>query len=392
MGFEHDLITAFAASLGVDVEFKMLPSVAAILEAIGRGEGHITAAGLTRTPQREKTFLFGPDYHTVQQQVVCHRDGPRPRRLPDLPNVELLVIEKSSYVERLGELQDTLPGLRWEATADLVTEEILARVWRKELDCTVADSTIVAINRRYHPELVVVFPITDPQPLAWILRPGSTDLRNALGRWFKKDAQDELLRTLRDRYFGHVDIFDYVDVRTYHKHIEKRLPQFRPLFEYAAKTHDLPWTLLAAVAYQESHWRPRAKSPTGVRGIMMLTQPTAQALGVTNRLDPVQSINGGAKYLARQFRRVPAEVQNPDRLWFGLAAYNVGINHLRDAMVLAERLDKNPHVWRDVKTVLPLLAKRKYFKTVKYGYARGTEPVRFVRRIRNYQEILEKQL
>ncbi len=391
MGFEHDLVTAFAASLGVEVEFKMRHTIASVLEAIDRGEAHIAAAGLTRTPQRERTFLFGPDYHMVQQQVVCHRDGPRPRRLRDLPNVEILIIKNSSYEERLKELQDMLPELRWKTTAYWVTEEVLERVWRKQLDCTVADSTIVSINRRYHPELVVAFPITDPQPLAWILRPGSTDLRHALGRWFEEDAQNDLLRTLRDRYFGHVEIFDYVDVRTYHRHIEKRLPEFRPLFEHAAKTHQLPWTLLAAVAYQESHWRPKAKSPTGVRGIMMLTQPTARALGVTNRLDPVQSINAGAKHLSQQFRRVPKKVQNPDRMWFGLAAYNVGMNHLLDAMVLAERLDKNPHVWRDLKTVLPLLAKRKYFETLRYGYARGSEPVRFVRRIRNYREILERQ-
>lgn len=392
MGFEHDLVTAFAASLGVDAEFKTLPSVASILDAIDRGEGHIAAAGLTRTPQRERTYLFGPDYHMVQQQVVCHRDGPRPRGLLDLPKVKLLVIAESSYEERLQELQDAVPELRWETTADLVTEEILTRVWRKELDCTVADSTIVAINQRYYPELKVAFPLTDPQPLAWILRAGSTDLARALDQWFEEDDQNELLWTIRDRYFGHVKIFDYVDVRSYHRHIRERLPHFRRLFEHAAKTHDFPWTLLAAVAYQESHWKPEAKSPTGVRGIMMLTKPTARALGVSDRLDPVQSINAGAHYLAKQFRRVPGRVQDPDRLWFALAAYNVGMNHLLDAQMLAARLGKDPHVWRDLKTVLPLLAKRQYFETLKYGYARGTEPVRFVRRIRNYHEILEKQL
>ena len=392
MGFEHDLVTAFAASLGVEVEFKMRQTVASLLDAIQGGEGHIAAAGLTRTPQREKTFLFGPDYHMVQQQVVCHRDGPRPRRLRDLANVELLIVKNSSYEERLRELQDTLPGLRWETTAELTTEEILARVSRKKVGCTVADSTIVAINRRYFPELVVAFPLTDPQPLAWIIRSEATDLRNALERWFDQSAQAELLRTLRDRYFAHVEIFDYVDVRTYHRHIAKRLSHFRSLFEEAARTHNLPWTLLAALAYQESHWRPEAISPTGVRGIMMLTKPTAQALGVSDRLDPGQSINAGAHYLAKQFQRVPERVQNPDRLWFALAAYNVGMNHLLDAQTLAKRLGKDPHVWRDVKTVLPLLAKREYFETLTYGYARGTEPVRFVRRIRNYREILEKQL
>jgi membrane-bound lytic murein transglycosylase F len=392
MGFDYELVAAFAASLGVEVQLEVRDSVAAILEAMARGEGDIAAAGLTHTAKRQARFLFGPDYHTVQQQVVCHRNGKRPERLEELPNLQLLVIAQSSYVERLEELRETLPGLRWDTTAELPTEEILARVWRQEVDCTVADSNIVAINRRYYPELLVAFPLTDEQSLAWVLRPGSTDLQQALQRWFDQDTQDELLKTLRDRYYSHVDLFDYVDLQVYHRHIRERLPRFRPLFERAAQKYGFSWPLIAAVAYQESHWNPQAKSPTGVRGIMMLTQRTANALGIHNRLSPTQSINGGTKYLAQLRRRLPTAVHNPNRLWLALAAYNVGLAHLRDAMSLAARLEKDPHDWHELRQVLPLLAQKKYFKTLKYGYARGTEPVRYVRRIRNYQEILEARL
>ncbi|MDX1657143.1 MAG: transglycosylase SLT domain-containing protein, partial [Candidatus Competibacteraceae bacterium] len=143
-------------------------------------------------------------------------------------------------------------------------------------------------------------------------------------------------------------------------------------------------------AYQESHWNPRARSPTGVRGLMMLTLATARPLKVSNRLDPAQSVDGGARYLRHLLERLPAEVVKEDRLWFALAAYNVGLGHVLDARTLARRLGRNPNIWSDLKGVLPLLARRQYHRTLEYGYARGSEPVRYVQRIRDFRDILER--
>lgn len=128
-----------------------------------------------------------------------------------------------------------------------------------------------------------------------------------------------------------------------------------------------------------------------MRGIMMLTRKTASEVGVKDRLSARQSIMGGAKYLARLIKRIPEEVTGSDRMWFALAAYNVGLGHLRDARTLAVRLDKNPNVWVDLRDVLPLLSKKKYYRKLKHGYARGTEPVRYVQRIRDYHDILEQR-
>ena len=125
---------------------------------------------------------------------------------------------------------------------------------------------------------------------------------------------------------------------------------------------------------------------------MMLTLPTAKAMGVTNRLDARQNIQGGARYLAKMFDRIPEHIVDENRVWMALAAYNVGFGHLRDARTLAKRLEKNPDVWADLKQVFPLLSQKKYYKTVKYGYARGSEPVRYVQRIRDYQQVLLQNL
>ncbi|MGD8839487.1 MAG: transglycosylase SLT domain-containing protein, partial [Gammaproteobacteria bacterium] len=162
------------------------------------------------------------------------------------------------------------------------------------------------------------------------------------------------------------------------------LPKYEPLFKEAGKKVGLDWRLLAAIGYQESLWNERAKSPTGVRGLMMLTQATARQMKVENRLDPVQSVRGGAEYIARVRKRVPKRIPEPDRTWFALAAYNVGLGHLEDARVITQGRGGNPDRWIDVKENLPLLARKKWYKNTRYGYARGWEPVKYVENIRQY--------
>ena len=180
--------------------------------------------------------------------------------------------------------------------------------------------------------------------------------------------------------------------RRFHHHIETRLPQYRRQFEEIAQAYEISWTLLAAQAYQESRWDRHAVSPTGVKGLMMLTRDTASSLGIQNRTDPTKSIEGGARYFQSLEKRLPRHIGKTDRTWIALAAYNVGMGHVKDAQRLARRMGKNPHAWNDLKTVLPLLAKKSYYKTLQYGYARGWEPVRYVKRIRAYHALLEQHL
>lgn len=180
------------------------------------------------------------------------------------------------------------------------------------------------------------------------------------------------------------------EVKTFLRHIEARLPYYREEFEQAEKSTGIAWTLLAAMAYQESKWNNKAISPTGVRGIMMLTRSTASDLGITNRLDPSKSIAGGARYLSNLLERVPEAIQMPDRQYMALAAYNVGLGHINDARLLAERLGKNGTQWKELKQVLPLLAQKEYYQDLPHRYARGWEPVQYVTRIREYRNILQQ--
>ena len=391
-GFEYDMIQSFADFLGVKARFVIKDTTSEIIEAIENGEAHIAAAGLTITEDRRPLFLFGPEYQQVQQQVVCRRGGANPKNINGLADVDILIPAGTSYEERLQHLKKEHTAIRWRVENGLETEDLLERVGQKKVQCTIADSNIVALNRRYYPELKVRFNLTQPESLAWFMPRKAIGLQAKADEWFAVYKEDGKLDKLIDRYYGYIEVFDYVDTRMFVNRIYQVLPKYQQDFELAAEKNDLDWTLLAAQAYQESHWRANARSPTGVRGIMMLTRTTARELGIDKRTDPQQSIHGGAKYLTQLIKRIPQSVSGEDRIWFALAAYNVGIGHIHDARTLARRMNKNPDLWHEISDVLPLLSKKKYYSTLKYGYARGSEPVRYVQRIRDYHNILLQRL
>jgi membrane-bound lytic murein transglycosylase F len=389
-GFEYDLVESYARSLGVTVEYEALASVAEILDRLEAGEGDIGAAGISRTRQRRDRVLSGPGYQTVEQQVICRRGGAHPRGVEDLAGLSLRVAAGTSYHERLAELQQSYEDLHFEVSTDAATERLLRAVWERKLDCTVADSDLVAVLRRYYPELEVRFTLGAPDTLAWAFSPGATGLQKSVQNWFREFEQSGELERVLERYYGFYEVFDYVDLRVFHRRTVERLPRYENHFRAAAEQNGLDWMLLAAVGYQESQWNPGARSPTGVRGLMMLTLNTAKSVGVDNRLDAVQSIQGGARFLRRMHDWLDEEIPEPDRTWLALATYNIGMGHMRDAMALAERLGRNPHYWRDMREVLPLLADPNYFNDLRFGYARGHEPVLYVQRIRDFEDILRR--
>ena len=392
-GPEYDYLVSFAEFLGVDLRFDIRENSRAILEEIAEGRGHLAAAGLVRNDSLEdQGFVYGPEYQQVDQKVICRRNsGGIPRNAEELADFEVVVVADSSFEASLFDLQVDYPDISWESESNTDVDQLLEQVWRREIDCTVATSSALNIKRRIYPELKTAFVIEEDQSLAWMLSPEWTVLSDAIEAWLEYIERNGELSVLKDRHYI-VEDFDYVDMRTFIRKIKSRLPGLKSVFQEAAEKHAVPWTLLAAQAYQESHWNRRAKSPTGVRGIMMLTLVTAKEMGVESRLDAKQSIMGGAKYLKSLESRVPEEVKGDDRWWYALAAYNVGMGHVRDARVLADDLDLDPDSWPDLKGVLPLLEKKKYYKELKYGYARGTEAVVYVQRVRNYTNILRAQI
>jgi membrane-bound lytic murein transglycosylase F len=387
-GPEYDLVRAFAEYLGVEVKLIVEDNLQEILRKIAKGDANIAAAGLTVTEDRQKSIRFAPPYQTITQQVVYRQGNKKPRSIAELDDGFLEVLANSSHAERLTELKKEYPGLSWMETDDMSSSELISLVVEQVIDYTVADSNDVALMRRYHPEVRVAFNISEQQNLAWAM-PKSDDqsLYQAAVDFFDSIKESGELKAILARHYGYIRNYDYAGTPTYMRHIQLRLPTYQDQFQAAANANDLDWRLLAAVAYQESHWNPLAVSPTGVRGIMMLTKVTAEQLGVEERTDPVESIEGGARYLRTLFDKF-GDLPEPNRTWLALAAYNVGFGHVKDAQWLTEQSGGDPTQWTDVKQRLPLLRQRKWYSQTKYGYARGDEPVRYVENIRSYYDIL----
>ncbi len=392
-GFEYDLLKSYARHLGVDLNITAAHTTKEAIELSKNPVIHITSAALAKTPKRVETFNFGPSYFEVQEQVICHRGMLRSKKFPrdveELAGLKLMVGDGTSYSETLEALKNDGFDINVTYTSDFSTEELLAKVASNEIDCTVADSNIYSVNLRYFTEITLAFSISGREQLAWLLAEDTPELEADMYAWLNSFNQTGKMTQLKDHYYSYVLFFDYYNTKMFYKRIKSRLPKYEKYFKEMGEKYEIPWTLLASISYQESHWNPKAKSYTGVRGLMMLTRKTAKILGVRNRLDPKQSIKGGTRHIKQMIKFVPEGVEGENRLKFALAAYNIGMGHIHDAQKLAEKIGLNKNVWSDLKIVLPLLSQKKYYKTLKFGYARGEEPVKYVEAIYNYRNILE---
>ncbi|MGL4859037.1 MAG: membrane-bound lytic murein transglycosylase MltF [Enterobacteriaceae bacterium] len=383
VGLDYELAKKFADFLHTELQVKVYDSPSELFAALHSDQVDFIAAGLVYNQERQNEFTAGPAYYSVSQQLVYRQGGTQPRSLKEISS-RLVVAANSNPASYLQQLKsDQADNLLCHKSETLSTQDLLKAVADGHLDYTVADSVSVAYLQRIYPQLSVAFTINDEEPVVWYTRRSDNNsLTSLMGDFFAQSVDDGSMARLEEKYLGHVGSFDYLDTKAFLYAVDHVLPYLQPLFEkYSEQIH---WQLLAAVAYQESHWNPKAVSPTGVRGIMMLTQATADEMGVRNRTDPEQSIRGGAQYLQMLMDKIPASIHADERIWFALAAYNMGFGHMLDARELTRRQGADPNSWVEVKKRLPMLAKRAWYQQTRYGYARGHETYQFVENIRRY--------
>ncbi|MFT7459413.1 MAG: membrane-bound lytic murein transglycosylase F [Planctomycetota bacterium] len=388
-GLEYELATRFAIHLGVKLSLIVARNGAEVNELIRSGQADIAAGGINRPFSPDALLIYGPGYHWVTRQIVYRKSHWRPTSLDDIYPDQLDIADGTVPVSTLEKLQKKSPSLSWLIHDDKENSDLLAMIENGEIVYTVAYSNDIILARASYPEIRPAFNITGPVPLAWAVK-NSADfsLLSEIEKFHNEIADNGQLADLVERFYGPTGFFDYVDSRKFIDKYRSSLPGLKQYFKHSAEKHNIDWRLLAALSYQESHWNKNARSYTGVRGLMMLTKATAKQVGVDNRLDPKQSIEGGAKYLSSLIERVPERIKEPDRSWFALAAYNVGFGHLEDARVLTQKDGGDADLWQEVKLRLPLLSKRVWYKQTKHGYARGNEPVKFVEKIRKYYNVL----
>lgn len=387
-GIEFELVHGFAERIGVDLRVYVARQFGELLPDVETGKAHIGAAGLTITEDRAELVSFSPGYQDVEQTIIYRRGSSKPRSMGDLVGGRLEVLAGTSHEALLEQARNEVPDLRWRADPDVDPEELLRRVAEGEIDYTVVDSTAFALLRQYYPEARAAFGIGPTNRLAWALPKDAVELREQVAAYFAEIEATGELEAILDRYYFVSEKFDYVGARAFMRHWKSRLPSYRPFFEEAEIETGIDWRLLAAIAYQESHWNPKAVSPTGVRGMMMLTRRTAGMMGIEDRDSARDSVLGGARYFARVMGKIPERIPDPDRTWLAVAAYNLGFGHVEDARIITEIQGGDPDRWEDVEARLPLLADEAWHKRVQRGYARGAVAVGYVENVRRYFEML----
>lgn len=384
--FEKQLVRLFARQL--NVKTKLLPlSPDEVDSTLMEGKAHIAAAQLRSND--DKKLRFAPVYQVVSEQIVC--GGRAPQQLNALADKTIAVVPGSAQEVALREVQQKIPELRWDARHNQTVDDLLAEVASGKLDCTIANEEQLTMASNFYPNLKPLLDIEEPSKLAWGFAPaGNDELFAEAQKFFASIHDDGTLSRLTEHYYGHNDRLVSYDAMAFVNRVRTDLPRLRAHFEEAGLLSGIDWQLLAAISYHESHWDPMATSPTKVRGMMMLTKKTAERMNVTDRLDMLQSIEAGARYLQLLRNQLPLRIADEERIWLALAAYNQGMGHLEDARTLTARAGLNPDAWGDVKKIMPLLKQPEYFVQTKHGQARGGEAVVMVEKVRLYYDMLKQ--
>jgi membrane-bound lytic murein transglycosylase F len=387
MGFEYELAREFANFLNVKL-LVITPGWEKMFGTLLGGKGDLIASSLTKTERRKTRVMFSDEYMPVQQQVIIRKGCTGIKELADLDGQTIHIRKNTSYHERLVELKKSGLNIHFVLYDNTPTEELLRQVQNNEIKITIADSNIFRLNRRYYPDLRIAFPISDHQSLGWAAKRHDARLIQKINQFFDIIKENGKFTRIYNKYYAGTDMFDYVDIKKFHTRLKTRLPDYKQIIEEESKKYNFDWRLIAAVIYQESQFNPDAVSYTGVRGLMQLTMPTADEMGVLNRLNPEESIKGGIKYLRKLCNRFK-DLDPEERIKFALASYNVGYGHIKDARDIAHKKGFDINRWSSLEKTLPLLRYPEYYEKSDFGYARGTEPVRYVKRIFTYYNILK---
>jgi membrane-bound lytic murein transglycosylase F len=385
-GIDYDLLENFGTHYNFKIRFIPVSSELEMKQALTDGKAEIAAARIA-TPDKDQEFLVGPAYEETFLTLFCRRQA-QVANVQDLNDKKIGVLAKNATWSFYQNLLSRAPQANIYTRQGPTAQGLFRELGSKNLDCVVAENLEGQLYARYYASVEKVTAISGNYSLSWLVRPDLPDLNRLLQAWFQKASREDEIMRVHDRYKLYLSELDRNDVIRFMKQSRRVLPELAADFKHAAREHDVPWQLIAAVCYQESQWDNEAVSYTGVRGLMQLTRSTADHLGVDDRTDPLQSIWGGAKYLRYLLNKTPRHLNFKDRMALALTAYNIGFAHLRDAQKLAERQGKNPNSWRHLREVLPLLENPAYEDQLEYGSARGTEAVDFVERTAGFYNLM----
>jgi len=380
-GFDFELIQQFAKEQGLFLEVVIAPNWEDMIPYLYSGRGDIIATMMTVTPAWRKQVKFTHPYLEVQQVAVGTKENQPPMTLNEFAGRTIFVRKGSSYDECLQELRDEGINLSIAYVKESLDEEDpIERVAQGELPLTVVDNTVAKLEQQFYPGLEIGISISEPQPIAWAVRPNAHELLKALNDYLSRQNRSTFFNILKKRYFDNPERF------LLHRSMQLalrnmgRISRFDSIFRDAANQFGFDWLQLVAQSYHESNFNPDKVSWAGAIGLMQLMPETAQSVGVKNLHDPSDNIHGGARYM-RYLTDLYANAEKEDRWELALAAYNCGLGHLSDAREIVRQDKQNPDDWKQVRLALLHLEKPEFYQRAKYGYCNGSKVIHYVQSV-----------
>lgn len=401
MGYDYELIRAFAKSQGLGLQVKVLSDLEDMFNLLQAGEGDIIAGNLTHTPERENYVRFTSAL-TETRQVLVQRKPTNWRKMraeelndslirsiEQLQNKEVYVHALTTFYTNLLELEQAA-GVDVdiiEASKSLDSEALIRLVAEGQIPFTISDENLARINANYYPNLDVEFALSPPQEIAWAVRKDSDSLHLAIEEWLtKKEIQKKLKYTYKKYFNSPRDQMERIS-SDYCSIDGNCISEYDAFIKKYSGKINWDWKLLAAMIYEESRFNPNARSWVGAFGLMQLMPATGERFGIDTTQTVEHNIRAGVDYLKYLDRMWSQKVTDPsERVKFILASYNIGPGHVLDAQAIALELKLNPEIWdHNVADCLLLKTDNKYLRlpNVKHGYCRGNETVSYVNRVMN---------
>jgi membrane-bound lytic murein transglycosylase F len=411
MGFEYELLSRLAKNLGLKLKITIAEDIDDLFDMLNNGKGDLIAYGLTITEPRKKMVSF-TENHYVTHQALVQRMPDNWRSLPgykidkqlisntlELSNDTVWVRENSSYAERIKNLENEIGADIPIAhiNGNVTTDEIIKMVVDGEIERTVADHNIAAINKTYYPILNIDTRVSFSQRIAWAVRQNSPQLLKAINKWIEKEKKSDDYYVIYNKYFKNTRSNKSRIKSDFYSKNSNKISKYDDIIKANASEIGWDWRFLSSQIYQESRFDPKAESWAGATGLIQLMPATAKEVGVSNNYNPEQNIRGGVKYLDRMRDNFEAVEDSIQKVKFTLAAFNCGAGHVYDAMRLAEKHGKNPNIWdENVEEYILKLKDKEYYldDVVRHGFVRGREPYNYVRdiflRYEHYKKFIEE--
>lgn len=409
-GLEYDLVTRFAQYLGLGVRFIVAKNIDDAYALVASNQADFAAAGLVVSLGRETQYRYGPSYLSVRRQLIYRQGVEKPKSLQDIGNAPLAVEQGSNSQNWLIEQSDkglldvpfssmpesTPPKAGHEKPDYAIRIQLedsgintLQALENGTVDYAVVLSHEAMLGQKMSNKIRIATDLGPPVSFAWAFsRLADKSLYRASVQFFTEIRQNNELKNLIDRHYTQFEQLDQTLAQQFVDDVDQRISPYLSAFKAAGKKYAIDWRLLAAMGYQESKWQPDAQSQQGAYGMMQIMPPTAAYMGLTDPGNPVQNITAAAKYLNYLRTQIDDQAPEPDLTYLALAAYNLGIGHLNDAIKLTRQQGGDPNRWRDIRERLAQLSNPKIYPKLRNGFARGEETVQYVENIRALHDLM----